>query len=126
MRAPDFWMKDSAAARLLTPLGWAVAGAAAMRRAASRPARVGVPVLCIGNLVAGGQGKTPTALAIASLLLERGERVFFLTRGYGGRQAGPLLVDPARHSAADVGDEALLLARAAPTLLAHDRPAGAA
>jgi tetraacyldisaccharide 4'-kinase len=126
MRAPDFWTRDSATARLLAPLGWAVAGAAAMRRAATRPARASLPVICVGNLTAGGQGKTPTALAIAASLAAQGARPCFLTRGYGGRVAGPLRVDGARHAAAEVGDEALLLARHAPTILAHDRPAGAA
>ena len=126
MRAPDFWTRDSATARLLAPLGWAVAGAAAMRRAATRPARAARPVLCVGNLTVGGQGKTPTALAIAAALQDQGAAPCFLTRGYGGRLAGPLRVDSARHSAAEVGDEALLLAGTAPTILAHDRPAGAA
>lgn len=126
MRAPDFWTRDSAISRLLQPLGWAVAGAASIRRAASRPAKASVPVLCVGNLVAGGQGKTPTALALAASLVARGRKPAFLTRGYGGTLAGPLVVDPARHEASAVGDEALLLARAALTILAHDRPAGAA
>lgn len=126
MRAPDFWTRHSATARLLAPLGWAVAGAAAMRRVATRPARATRPVLCVGNLTAGGQGKTPTALALAAALQALGATPCFLTRGYGGRSAGPLRVDPARHTAEEVGDEALLLARSAPTILAHDRPAGAA
>jgi tetraacyldisaccharide 4'-kinase len=125
MRAPDFWTKDSATSRLLQPLGWAVAGAAAMRRAASRPAKAAVPVVCVGNLTAGGQGKTPTALALAAALVARGRKPAFLTRGYGGSLAGPLPVDATRHDADAVGDEALLLARARPTILAHDRPAGA-
>src|SRR4029077_6530537 len=72
----------------------------------------------------GGAGKTPTAIAIAQLLLARGERVFFLTRGYGGRLSGPVLVQPG-NTAQQVGDEPLLLARAAPTVVARDRVAGA-
>jgi tetraacyldisaccharide 4'-kinase len=87
------------------------------------PGRVALPVVCIGNLVAGGAGKTPVALAVAALLRER--QPHFLTRGYGGRLRGPVRVDPSRHSAADVGDEALLLAASGPTWLARDRLAGA-
>jgi len=125
MRAPDFWQHDGALARLLTPLGvaWQLAGAA--RRAIARPWRAPVPVICVGNLVAGGAGKTPVVLALLALLTERGLKPAALTRGYGGNRAGPLPVDPGRHDAAMVGDEALLLAAAAPTWLARDRVDGA-
>jgi tetraacyldisaccharide 4'-kinase len=80
----------------------------------------------LGNLTVGGAGKTPAALAVAQLLHAAHERPFFLTRGYGGRLAGPLRVNPALHRAFDIGDEAMLLARLAPTIVAHDRVAGAA
>ncbi len=124
MRAPDFWYANaSVAARLLTPFSWLYNAAGMLRRTFTRPASVGVPVVCVGNLVAGGAGKTPVALAVAALLQDRNPA--FLTRGYGGRLSGPVRVDPARHRATDVGDEALLLAAAAPTWLAHDRAAGA-
>lgn len=87
-----------------------------------RPLRVAAKVICVGNLTAGGSGKTPVAIAIAELL--KGRRIFFLTRGYGGRLAGPHQVAP-DDNAADVGDEALLLARVAPTIVARDRALGA-
>ncbi len=87
--------------------------------------RAGVPIICIGNPTLGGAGKTPTALAVARMLKAAGERPVFLSRGYGGRQRGPLLVAPDRDRAADVGDEPLLLARVAPTVVAHDRVEGA-
>lgn len=125
MRAPDFWQHDGLAARLLAPLGFAWQTAASARRAVTRPWRAPVPVICVGNLVAGGAGKTPVVLSLLSLLQERGLRVAALTRGYGGSSAGPLPVDPKRHDAAKVGDEALLLAAVAPTWLARDRVDGA-
>jgi tetraacyldisaccharide 4'-kinase len=84
-----------------------------------------VPVVCIGNFTVGGAGKTPTALALARILAAEAQKPFFLTRGYGGRLAGPVRVDPAAHKASDVGDEPLLLARACPTIVARNRPAGA-
>jgi tetraacyldisaccharide 4'-kinase len=84
-----------------------------------------VPVICIGNFTVGGAGKTPAALALARMLAAAGHKPFFLTRGYGGRLAGPVRVDASAHSASDVGDEPLLLARAFPTIVARDRPAGA-
>jgi tetraacyldisaccharide 4'-kinase len=86
---------------------------------------VGVPVLCIGNLIAGGAGKTPTALEMARAARKRGLTPGFLSRGYGGHLSVPTLVDPARHRASDTGDEALLLVREAATVVSADRPAGA-
>jgi tetraacyldisaccharide 4'-kinase len=82
-------------------------------------------VVCIGNFTVGGAGKTPTALAVARMLAAAGERPVFLSRGYGGTLAGPVVVDPTRHRAQDVGDEPLLLARTAPTIVARDRVKGA-
>src|SRR5262245_8233481 len=125
MREPSFWWRaPGVAARLLAPVA-AVYGAVAGRRLAQPGRRAGVPVVCIGNLTVGGAGKTPTALAVARLLAAAGERPVFLSRGYGGKLAGPLTVDPARHDASQVGDEPLLLARVAPTVVARARVAGA-
>jgi tetraacyldisaccharide 4'-kinase len=124
MREPGFWRRDCALARALAPAAM-VYGAVAKWRMAGRGARAGVPVICVGNLTSGGAGKTPTAIAIARLLQAEGARPVLLTRGYRGRLAGPVQV-AASHTAADVGDEALLLARAAPTVVARDRVAGAA
>jgi len=84
-----------------------------------------VPVVCVGNFVVGGAGKTPTCLALVKLARGRGLKPGYLTRGYGGRAKGPLLVDPATHDASLVGDEPLLLAAAAPTVVSGDRAAGA-
>jgi tetraacyldisaccharide 4'-kinase len=124
MRAPAFWWgKPGVAAALLSPIG-AVYGAVATRRLAQLGARSRVPVICVGNPTVGGAGKTPTAIAIARMLIAAGEKPMFLTRGYGGSLAGPVTVQ-AEHSAAQVGDEALLLARVASTIVARDRAAGA-
>jgi tetraacyldisaccharide 4'-kinase len=125
MRAPEFWAADNPPARLLSPVGQAYGLAGRLRRRLARPVRAAIPVICIGNLVTGGAGKTPVVIALALHLRARGRRPHLLTRGYGGRAAGPLRVDPARHDAATVGDEALLLADAAPTWCARDRVAGA-
>jgi tetraacyldisaccharide 4'-kinase len=123
MQAPSFWWRPGRG-MLLSPLA-AFYGAAAWLRL-QRPGRgVGVPVICLGNLTVGGGGKTPAALAVGRLLLACGERPFFLSRGYGGRLAGPVLVNRSVHRAADVGDEPLLLARLAPTIVARNRLAGA-
>ncbi len=123
MREPAFWWKPGSGS-LLTPLA-ALYGAVAAVRMQSRGSRAGLPVICLGNLTIGGAGKTPAALAVAHLLLAARERPFFLTRGYGGKLAGPVRVNPALHKAADVGDEPLLLTRLAPTIVARDRVAGA-
>ena len=123
MREPAFWWRPGAG-KLLDPLG-AIYGAAAERRMEAPGTKAGVPVICVGNLTVGGAGKTPAALAIGHLLLQMRERPFFLSRGYGGRLAGPVRVDAGFHNAAEVGDEPLMLARLAPTIIARDRVAGA-
>ena len=123
MREPAFWWHKSGGG-LLAPLA-ALYGAVAWGRIQAQGKPAGVPVICLGNLTAGGAGKTPAALAVAHLLLAARERPFFLSRGYGGKLAGPVRVDPSFHRAADVGDEPLMLARLAPTIVARDRVAGA-
>jgi tetraacyldisaccharide 4'-kinase len=126
MRAPEFWIADGPIAQLLSPLGALYGLAGKLRRAMSPPKHLSIPVICVGNLTAGGTGKTPTALAVAALLANAYKKPAFLTRGYGGREVGPLVVDPERHDAEAVGDEALLLAAAFPTIVARDRLAGGA
>jgi tetraacyldisaccharide 4'-kinase len=124
MRAPAFWWKaPGLASAALAPFG-AIYGAVTGARLKQRGARAGVPVICIGDPTVGGAGKTPAAIAVAELLLEADETPFFVTRGYGGREAGPLRLDP-KHGAADVGDEPLLLATVAPVVVSADRVAGA-
>ncbi len=126
MRAPSFWWREGGlAAAALAPAA-ALYGAVAAARMRRKGHEAGIPVVCIGNLTVGGAGKTPTALALARLLQLAGQRPFFLTRGYGGALGGPVMVEPEKHTAHDVGDEPLLLARVAPTIVARDRTAGAA
>ncbi|WP_296709961.1 tetraacyldisaccharide 4'-kinase [Rhodoblastus sp.] len=133
MRAPDFWWSAKpglfgrAMTAVLTPFA-ALYGRAAARRMARPGSRVSAPVICIGNFVVGGAGKTPTALAVAKWLKRAGETPYFLSRGYGGAlsaDGAAHLVDQRRHCAAQTGDEPLLLARVAQTVVARDRPTGA-
>src|SRR5258707_5077834 len=124
--APDFWARPGFVPDLLQPLAWAYAAAGAARQAWTHPWRAPVPVICVGNLVAGGAGKTPVAITLARRLQAGGHAVHLLSRGYGGSLAGPVAVDRARPDAAPVRDEALLLAHAAPTWVAREPRAGAA
>jgi tetraacyldisaccharide 4'-kinase len=126
MREPAFWWRaPGIAAALLAPAA-AAYGVIAARAFKQNGHHARLPVLCVGNLTVGGSGKTPAAIAVARLFQAAGVKPVFLTRGYGGRLAGPILVDPRFHRAADVGDEPLLLARVAATIVARDRVAGAA
>ena len=126
LSTPRWWYSrdgrgSGAVARLLlTPVSWIWAAATARRIARGQPADPGVPVICVGNLTVGGTGKTPVVREIARRL---GGAV--LSRGYGGSEAGPRKVDPARHTAAEVGDEPLMLARDIGVWIARDRAAGA-
>ncbi|WP_185984901.1 tetraacyldisaccharide 4'-kinase [Aureimonas mangrovi] len=126
-RAPDFWWRPPGwRSRALAPAAALYSAVAGRRLKNGQRWRAPAPVICVGNPVAGGGGKTPTALALAKAARARGLRPGFLSRGHGGNAAQPLLVDPQRHDASIVGDEPLLLAAFAPTAVSRDRAAGAA
>ena len=127
MRAPDFWYSDAneTIAFVLKPLGWLYGYVGRTRASMTVPFRASAPVICVGNLTAGGTGKTPLALAIGENLKARGLRVAFLSRGYGAEVPGAMVVDAKEDTAADVGDEPLMLAQRAMAIVSPDRPAGA-
>lgn len=131
IRTPRHWYRRDgagfrAAKAVLVPLSWIWAGVTARRIRRAAPVDPGIPVLCIGNLTLGGTGKTPVVRALAARLAARGRAVHILTRGHGGRLPGPLQVDPSVQTAAEVGDEALMLAHdGLPVWIARDRLAGA-
>lgn len=126
LSTPDFWFRPKGlAAAALSPLGALYARATARRLRGGARVAPGVPVICVGNLNAGGTGKTPTVIALIERLAARGLAAHVVSRGHGGRETGPLRVDERRHTARDVGDEPLLLSAFAPTWVARDRVAGA-
>jgi tetraacyldisaccharide 4'-kinase len=127
---PRWWYRrgegrGAVARAALAPLSWAWAWATARRMARGIAVDPGVTVICVGNLTLGGSGKTPVVRELARLMAGAGRDAHILTRGHGGRLAGPLRVDPAAHTAAEVGDEALMMAADAPVWVARDRAAGA-
>lgn len=127
MRAPGFWWRapdrPGVLPRVLSPLGWLYAAGTA-RRLRQPGYAPQVPVICVGNLTAGGAGKTPTVIALIERLGARGHKVHVVSRGYGGSLNGPIRVEETRHTAAEVGDEPLLLSAFAPVWVARDRAAG--
>ena len=129
LEEPGWWYGGAPPHRLIAPLlpalsqfyGWL----AQVRFSSTTPYRSRLPVICVGNFTSGGTGKTPLAILIANLLKERGDKPCFLTRGYGGSERGPAWVEGGNRAAARFGDEPLLLANVAPTLVARNRAAGA-
>lgn len=128
MRAPEFWYPEGGraglTATLLTPLGWLYGAVGGWQRLTGSPRRTVAKVVCVGNLTAGGTGKTPVCLALNDLLTADGTRTAFLTRGYGGKTADPTRIDLSVHGFDVAGDEALLLASAAPTYISPTRRRG--
>lgn len=126
MREPAFWYRPpSLTSRLLAPIA-AIYGSIAQARMARSGATARAPVICVGNYHLGGAGKTPAVLALVAMLRQLGETPVVLSRGYGGRLRGPVVVDPAHHTAADVGDEPRMMAADIPVVVARDRVDGAA
>ena len=130
LSTPRWWYRRDRghapfARMLLKPASWIWAAATARRIARTVPAEAECAVMSIGNLTVGGSGKTPVAREVLRLLRDAGVPAAALSRGYGGRLQGPVQVDPAVHTAADVGDEPLMLALDGPAWIARDRVAGA-
>jgi tetraacyldisaccharide 4'-kinase len=125
LEEPSWWYGGAPTPALLAPLGRLYGGIAEWRFRRHAPYRSRLPVICIGNFTAGGTGKTPLSILIAKMLQAQAVAPAFLTRGYGGRESGPAWVDTEAGGADRFGDEPLLLARAAPTVVARDRALGA-
>lgn len=123
LKAPRFWYRRSPPvwSYALWPVSFVYRFLVCLRAMIRRPQRAPFPVISVGNLVMGGAGKTPVVIALAHMLKNKGWRPVIISKGYGGRLLGPIWVDPLQHIYRDVGDEALLLARAAPTLVSRRR-----
>ncbi len=132
VKTPDFWYRPANSnapliERVLTPASWLYRLGYEYHQSSRTAQKASMPIICIGNVNAGGTGKTPTAIALRNILLSHGiaGRPSYLLRGFGGGERGPLLVDPAKHTSWDTGDEALMLAEHQPTIVSADRIEGA-
>ena len=124
MKTPSFWNSDNFLSDLLSPLGRMYALATGLRLRFKKSRKAACPVICVGNLTAGGTGKTPVSVSIAAMLQQAGKNPFFVTRGYGGKSRN-IFADPTRYDVRQTGDEPLLLARQAQTVINPDRAQGA-
>ena len=124
MKTPKYWQSNSLISKLLTPLGRLYGLATNLRLKLVKPQKAEIPVICIGNITAGGTGKTPVSISIAKMLATDMYHPIFVTRGDGGKLQN-VLVNNKKHTAQDVGDEPLLLAEQAPVVVNADRYAGA-
>ena len=125
MRPPKFWDRSKSwQATLLRPLGHLYAMATARRLANEETEHLDIPVICVGNINAGGTGKTHTVIAIVERLRDMYQTPHIVSRGYGGTLEGPVRVNPAIHNADQVGDEPLLLAAFAEVWVSKDRALG--
>lgn len=125
MKQPLFWKRSSIYNILLCPFSAVYVGASFLRKRTCKPCTADIPVICVGNITSGGAGKTPTAIAIAKILLKMGKKPVFLSRGYGGSLQVPTIVNPDIHLSEQTGDEPLLLSRVAPTIISKNRVLGA-
>lgn len=127
LQEPGWWYGEGRhwQTTVLGPIASAYGRIAEIRYRRATPYRSRLPVLCVGNFTAGGTGKTPLALAFAEIVRTFGREPWFLSRGYGGRLDGQEKVNPERHTTTEVGDEPLLLARIAPTVISQNRRLGA-
>ena len=124
MKTPTHWQNKNLLSYALLPLGFIYSQATALRLKIKKSKSVNIPVICVGNLTAGGTGKTPTAIAIADIIQKLGQKPFFVSRGYGGSLSG-VIVDNQKHTPKQVGDEPLLLSQKAGVSVNADRYAAA-
>ena len=124
MKTPKYWQSNSFISKILAPFGWVYGALTQARLKIIKPKKVEIPVICVGNITAGGTGKTPVSISIAKLLGIEMYHPYFVTRGYGG-QLQNVIVNNKKHTASEVGDEPLLLSQQAPVVVNANRYAGA-
>ena len=124
LNRPKFWETSNLLARILVPLSYFYLFLFICKKQFFKKRKINIPIICIGNITAGGAGKTPVAISIAKFLISKGLKPHFLTRGYKGKLKGPILVSK-KHSSLDVGDEPILLSEVAPTWVSRNKVQGA-
>ena len=124
MKTPSFWNSNNIISTILSPVSKIYGFATQYRINNSTPYKSTAKVICVGNITAGGVGKTPISIALAKKYQKENKKVFFVTRGYKGKLKN-ILVDLSKHTPEQTGDEARLLAQTAPTIISPNRAYGA-
>ena len=127
MKAPNFWShgQGDLLGPILSPFGWANSLISYIRNMSVKTWESSITIICVGNIVLGGAGKTPICLDLGKRMIGRNFKVNYLSRGYGGKYRGPHLVESLNDEALNVGDEPLLLSKVAPTWISSDKVLGA-
>ncbi len=120
-KTPKFWQSNNLISQILTPLSWIYLAAHKINLACQTPKKFDKKIICVGNIIAGGAGKTPSAIALCTLLQKLGSNAAFVSKNYVGKNTTAKLVDPAKDKASEISDEPLLLAKTAPSFTAKDR-----
>ena len=123
MITPNFWNDKGVVSTVLLPFSW-LYGAIVQFRLKKTGYKSKAKVICVGNVTAGGVGKTPVCMTLAEKYINEGKKVCFVTRGYKGELKN-IIVDLNKQSAVETGDEARLLANVATTIISPDRANGA-
>ena len=125
IKTPHFWTELSWQSVILFPVSYIWRFGHYAQQKILNTKETEIPVICVGNLTVGGSGKTPVVITLCRFLSGIGKSTSILTRGFGGKEKGPIFVSTNLHQSLDVGDEPLMMAHSLDVCVSRNRPLGA-